>query len=220
MAHDTSDEPRWRRLPEERPRQILVAAFRTFAERGLANARLEDIARSAGVSKATIYLYFSSKEELFREVVRETVGGAIDEIERTLKAETATEDLLLFMQSHWRFIRSPVFPCLHRWVIAELSAFPDLADFYSREVIGRGHRLLRTILERGMESGEFRRMDSLVAARMLIALFISHGTWCHQPKLFTAVAGRSDEQLLEEIKQFYLSAIRNASEARTAESHR
>jgi AcrR family transcriptional regulator len=83
MAHDTSAEPRWRRLPEERPRQILVAAFRTFAEQGLTNARLEDIAKAAGVSKATIYLYFSSKEELFREVVRETVGGAIERPPKT-----------------------------------------------------------------------------------------------------------------------------------------
>src|SRR5271169_5981229 len=110
-------EPRWRRMPEERPRQILEAAFRTFSDCGLANARLEEIAKRAGVSKATIYLYFPNKEELFREVVRHTVGDAIDETERTLKGETATEDLLQFMQAHWRFVRSATFPPLYRWVI-------------------------------------------------------------------------------------------------------
>src|SRR5215831_14907027 len=65
--------PRWRRLPEERPRQILEAALDVFGERGLAGARLDDIARRAGVSKGTIYLYFPNKEELFREVIRAIV---------------------------------------------------------------------------------------------------------------------------------------------------
>ena len=70
-------EPRWRRLPEERPKQILEAALAVFAERGLAAARLEDIAKRAGVSKGTIYLYFENKEELFRGVVRDTVIAVI-----------------------------------------------------------------------------------------------------------------------------------------------
>src|SRR6478752_5108877 len=72
------NEPRWRRLPEERPKQILDAALAVFAERGLAAARLEDIAKLAGVSKGTIYLYFANKEELFRGVVRSTVIELID----------------------------------------------------------------------------------------------------------------------------------------------
>ena len=66
-------DSRWRRLPEERPGQILEAAVAVFAEHGISAAKLEDIAALAGVSKGTIYLYFSSKEELFREVVRLTV---------------------------------------------------------------------------------------------------------------------------------------------------
>jgi AcrR family transcriptional regulator len=206
-------------MPEERPRQILEAAFRTFSDSGLANARLEEIAKRAGVSKATIYLYFPNKEELFREVVRHTVGDAIDETERTLKGETATEDLLQFMQAHWRFVRSATFPPLYRWVIADLMAFPDLAEFYSKEVIGRGHRLLRSIIERGIERGEFRSIDPAVAARMLIALLLTHGTWCHQPKMCPSIADRSDKQLLEEIKDFYLAAIRPAPVVRTTESH-
>jgi len=212
-------EPRWRRMPEERPRQILEAAFHTFSESGLANARLEQIARRAGVSKATIYLYFPNKEELFREVVRQTVGDAIDESERTLKGETATEDLLQFMQAQWQFIRSATFPSLHRWVIAELPAFPDLAEFYSREVIGRGQRILRSILERGVDRGEFRRIDPTVAARMLMALFVTHGAWYHRPTLCSSISGRSDQQLLEEIKEFYLNAIRRAPSARATGSH-
>ena len=70
-AQPASNEPRWRRLPEERPRQILTAALEVFGEHGLAAARLEDIAKRAGLSKGTIYLYFPNKEELFREMVRQ-----------------------------------------------------------------------------------------------------------------------------------------------------
>src|SRR6478672_8571642 len=80
-------EPRWRRLPEERPRQILDAAFAVFAERGLAAARLDDIAKRAGLSKGTIYLYFPNKEELFREVVHSTVIEFIERGEAALETE-------------------------------------------------------------------------------------------------------------------------------------
>src|ERR1017187_10788364 len=76
-THATSHDPRWRRLPEERPQQILDAALSVFSEHGIDAAKLEEIAARAGVSKGTIYLYFPSKEELFREVVRRKVGPAI-----------------------------------------------------------------------------------------------------------------------------------------------
>ncbi len=211
-------EPKWRRKPEERPRQILDAAFETFAEHGLASARLEDIARRAGVSKGTIYLYFPSKEDLFREVVRHTVGDAIDEVERRLTGPTAMDDLNSFMDAHWRFLCSPKFPPLQRWVHGELTDFPELASFYGQEVLGRGRRLLRAIIERGMERGEFRPMDAGVAARALIALLVTYGNWRHRPVLCDSIDGRSDAQLLAEIKQFYLSAIRPMPDAANANS--
>ena len=72
-------EPRWRRLPGERPGQILQAALAVFGERGLSASRLEDIAKRAGLSKGTIYLYFPNKEELFREMVRHTVVSQIEQ---------------------------------------------------------------------------------------------------------------------------------------------
>lgn len=205
-------EPKWRRRPEERPRQILDAAFETFAEHGLASARLEDIARRAGVSKGTIYLYFPSKEDLFREVVRHTVGDAIDEVERRLAGPTAMDDLNAFMDTHWRFLCSPKFPPLQRWLHGELTAYPELASFYGEEVLGRGRRLLRQILERGMARGEFRRMDAGAAARALIALSVTYGNWRHRPVLCESLEGRSDQQMLEEIKQFYLAALRPVPE--------
>src|SRR5476651_1052584 len=77
-----SAQPKWRRRPEHRPQQIIEAALEVFGECGLANARLQDIAERAGVSKGTIYLYFPNKEELFREMVRQTAVAAIEYAER------------------------------------------------------------------------------------------------------------------------------------------
>src|SRR5215218_8858721 len=188
-------EPRWRRLPEERPKQILDAALAVFAERGLAAARLEDIAKRAGVSKGTIYLYFANKEELFRGVVRESV---ISFIERGEARFAVDRDPILaldtWMEGHWRWIRSDIFPALH--------------EFYSVEVVGRAQRLVCEILERGMETGVFRRMDPLVAARMLSALMVTHGTWYHQKHSFKSIANIPDDVLVSQIRDFFLHALR------------
>src|SRR5918911_963685 len=96
--HTNGRGPRWRRRPEERPQQILDAALTVFGERGLAGARLEDIARRAGVSKGTIYLYFPNKEELFVEMIREKVIANLEREESRLDdGGTATEQLRGYM---------------------------------------------------------------------------------------------------------------------------
>jgi AcrR family transcriptional regulator len=202
-------EPRWRRLPEERPKQILDAALAVFAERGLAAARLEDIAKRAGVSKGTIYLYFANKEELFRGVVRSTVIAFIERSEAIFEAERdPIRALDVWMAGHWDWIRSPVFPAIHRLVNSELRDFPDLHAFYATEVIGRAHRLVCEVLEHGMDVGVFRRMDALVAARMLHALMVTHGTWYHQKNSFKSIANIPDGVLLAQIRDFFLQALR------------
>jgi AcrR family transcriptional regulator len=206
-------EPRWRRLPEERPKQILDAALAVFAERGLAAARLDDIAKRAGVSKGTIYLYFANKEELFRGVVRGTVIAFIERGEALFEAEPDPERALdAWMEGHWAWIRSSTFPAMHRLVSSELRDFPDLSAFYATEVVGRAQRLVCGILERGMETGVFRRMDPLVAARMLSALFATHGTWYHQKNSFKSVANIADDVLLSQIRDFFFHAMRPSDE--------
>src|SRR4051812_4456746 len=102
MTVPAEQEPRWRRLPEERPHQILEAALAEFGERGLGAARLEDIARRAGVSKGTIYLYFANKEELFRGVIRNTVVPQLERSERAIGAsrESVSDTLRTFMRSY------------------------------------------------------------------------------------------------------------------------
>ncbi|HZZ36431.1 MAG TPA: helix-turn-helix domain-containing protein, partial [Caulobacteraceae bacterium] len=81
-----SGSPRWRRRKDERPSEIVAAALAVFAEKGFAAARLDDIAARAGVSKGALYLYFETKEELFRAVVSDTVAPNIDTLAGLVEA--------------------------------------------------------------------------------------------------------------------------------------
>src|SRR5258708_14984975 len=202
-------EPRWRRLPEERPAQILDAALDVFAERGVSAARLDDIAKRAGLSKGTIYLYFPNKEVLFREVIRQTVVSEIESWERDFEQATtsATVSLERHMRRYWLFIRSPKFAPIFRLIHAELSQYPDLARFYAEEVVTRGHRLLASIIRRGIEQGEFRDVAPLVAARMLSAPFVLHGIWCPHREAFTWMGTKTDAEVFAELMNYNLSTL-------------
>src|ERR1700737_1059172 len=199
--------PKWRRCPEDRPEQIIKAALEVFGECGLANARLQDIAERAGVSKGTIYLYLPNKEELFREMVRKTAVAAIERAERAHVPGTPTNQLLAFMRGYWAFVRSPVFITIYRLVLGELHQFPDLARFYAHEVVARGQKLMAGIISRGIDAGEFREIDPMVAARMLVAIIVMNGIWRDEHTGVPLLAHKSDEEVFTELAQFYLHSI-------------
>ena len=131
--------PKWRRRPEHRPQQIIEAALEVFGECGLAKSRLQDIADRAGVSKGTIYLYFPNKEELFREMVRQTAVAAIENAEKTITHGTPTEQLCAAMRGYWNFVRSPVFSTIYRLVRSnQIPAFHIGSDWrFNIEAIDR-----------------------------------------------------------------------------------
>jgi AcrR family transcriptional regulator len=206
---ETVNEPRWRRLPEERPKQIIDAALEVFAERGLSAARLDDIAKIAGLSKGTIYLYFPNKEELFREVVRTTVIEYIARAELIFETERdALSALRVWMEEYWKRLRSPVFPAMHRIFTSELQSFPDLAAFYATEVVERSQRLVCGMVQRAIDDGVFRRTDPLVASRMLSALFVSHAMWYHRRNCFKSISDIPGDELLAQIRDFFFAAMR------------
>ncbi len=207
MPPTKSAPPKWRRCPEDRPEQIIKAALQVFGECGLANARLQDIAERAGVSKGTIYLYFPNKEELFREMIRQTAVAALERAEKAITQGTPTEQLLAFMKGYWQFVRSPVFSTIYRLVLGELHQFPDLAKFYAHDVVARGLRLLSGIIRRGTDTGEFREIDPLLAARMLVALIVMNGIWRDEHTGVPLLAHKSDEEVFRELAQFYLHSI-------------
>ena len=199
--------PKWRRCPEDRPGQIIEAALQVFGERGLANARLQDIAVKAGVSKGTIYLYFPNKEELFREMIRRTAIAAIERAEQANTQGKPTSQLLAFMKGYWAFVRSPVFITIYRLVLGELHQFPDLAKFYAIEVVARGQKLLSGIIQKGIDAGEFREMDPMIAARMLVALTVMNGIWRDEHTGVPLLAHKSDDEVFRELAEFYIHSI-------------
>ena len=204
-------EPKRRRAPETRPQQILDAAFHEFGERGLAGARLDDIAKRAHVAKGTIYLYFPNKEELFREMVRQSMVQALnrnEEIVAERADESSTEQLTALFHVWWKFLRSERFAVVHRLVIGELHNFPDLMQFYADEVIMRGRGLVSRVLARGIARGEFRQIDPDVAARMMSALGVSHSIWCARRSFFPALLSTSDDELGAQLLDFFLHALR------------
>jgi AcrR family transcriptional regulator len=171
---------RWRRRKEERPGEILEAALDIFAERGYAATRLEDVAARAGVTKGTAYLYFRNKEELFKAVVGGYIVPAIEQLEGASRAPGPVSDLLrriagIFLEK----VLDSRFSAIPKLVIAEASNFPELGRFYLDEVVGRGRRLIGSLLRRGIEAGEFREVDVEHAVYCLIAPMLFSALWKH-----------------------------------------
>lgn len=213
MATDAGvqQSERRRRDPEARPQQILDAAFKEFALKGLAGARLDDIAHGANVAKGTIYLYFPNKEALFREMVRTTTINALENAEAQLRAtdgDSATNQLRTIAAGWWGFLRTERWAVVHRLVQAELPQFPDLMQFYVDEVVNRSRRLMSGIIARGIATGEFRPIDPDIGARMFSALSITHSSWCAKREFFPGLLKRTDSQVHDEIIDFYLHALR------------
>ena len=162
------------RRKEARPGELLDAALDLFVEKGFAATRAEEVAVRAGVSKGTLFLYFPSKEELFKAVVRENIAGRFGEWNKEFEAfEGNTADMVrFFMHSWWDHIGATRASGITKLIISEARNFPELAAFYQQEVIRPGTELIRRILQRGMDRGEFRQLDLDYAVFNIVAPMI------------------------------------------------
>jgi AcrR family transcriptional regulator len=181
MSANLKSEPRWERRKDDRPSELVAAALDLFVEKGFATTRLEDVASRAGVSKGTLYLYFDSKEALFRAVVRSTIIPAITEAERLVEHfdGPASELLRAIIHGWWRLIGSSKAGGIPKLMIAEARNFPEMAQFYHDEVIVRGLEMVRRALQRGIDSGEFRPVDLEPAVHVIIAPLVHFACWQH-----------------------------------------
>lgn len=163
--------PQRQRRKEARPQELLAAALALFVEKGFAATRSEEVAARAGVSKGTLYLYYPSKEELFKAVVRENLASHIADGQQMLAQHEGSMAELLRQVSHEWWQRIGLGPAggITKIMMAEARNFPELAQFYVDEVIAPTHRLLAGLLERGMASGEFRPIEVDDAVHVLIA---------------------------------------------------
>jgi AcrR family transcriptional regulator len=160
-----------------RRQAILDAALTVFAERGYEAARLDDVARHAGVAKGTLYLYFEDKEALFEALVRSAVSPILDTVANAANVpDLKTADLLdLAFAMFNKEVLGTKRRLLLRLIVSEGPRFPALAAFYHREVVSRGVKLMRAIAQRAVERGEFptdaaARFPQLIFAPLLLAV--------------------------------------------------
>lgn len=160
-----------RRRKEARPSELIAAALELFAEKGFSGTRLDDVATRAGVSKGTLYLYFDSKEALFKAVVEEGIVTVLIAAEQRLAdySGSASELLREMLFRWWEHIGSTPLAGVTKLITAESRNFPEIARFYQEQVIARGRALLRSALRRGIDRGEFRDLDVETAIDLVIA---------------------------------------------------
>lgn len=157
----TAPTPVRQRRKEARPSELLDAALELFVEKGFAATRAEEVAARAGVSKGTLYLYFPSKEELLKAVIGHTLQADIARgAERIAQAEGQPSQLLLELMTEWwtAVVDSPS-SAVFKLVMTEVRNFPEIGAYYVREVVDPGHRLIGSLVQRGIDQGEFRQID-------------------------------------------------------------
>ncbi len=169
-----SVRPPRQRLKDIRPQQLLDAALTLFVEKGFTATRSEEVATLAGVSKGTLYLYYPSKEELFKAVVRQNISKLIGEGSEVVAAfdGNTSELLLMLFDVWWDRVADSNAGGLHKVVLAEVRNFPELAQFYADEVIRPAHRLFEDVVRRGITRGEFRPVDTCAVAHAVMAPMI------------------------------------------------
>ncbi|MEX0706530.1 MAG: TetR/AcrR family transcriptional regulator [Woeseia sp.] len=198
---------RFRRRKDDRPAEITAAAMDAFAEHGYDATPVASVAERAGVSKGLLYRYFSTKEDLFKAVVRRFIVPRVDALQAAVaSSELGAEDFLRgpFLDFAKQIPRSRARFVL-RLMIAEGYKHPDLTRWYWEHVASHGLAALQQLVERGVHNGEFRpsaleRFPQLLLSPVILSVIWTLVFQCHH-KLDT-------DAFLEAHIDLLLSAIR------------
>jgi len=169
------------RRKEARPQELLSAALSLFVEKGFAATKVEEIAARAGVSKGTLFLYFNSKEDLFKAVIRANLAEHFPVWNKEFaEFKGSTEEMVNYaMQSWWKRIGNTEASGITKLVTSEASNFPDVVQFYEAEVMRPGQALFKKILQRGIDQGEFKKLDTDQAVFSLVSVILFLSMWKH-----------------------------------------
>jgi AcrR family transcriptional regulator len=185
---NASPNARWRRRKDARPGDIVAAALELFTEKGFAAARTEEIARRAGISKGTLYLYFETKEDLFRAVVREVVVPNVEAVSSTLLASEMPFDAMVrvFLPRFADTVARLPIGAVAKMVIGESRNFPELAKVWHDDVILKAVGLLAGLLEQAQARGEVRTGDPRIQAFSIMGPMMIGVLW---RETFTPIGG-------------------------------
>jgi AcrR family transcriptional regulator len=187
----------------------MAAAAKVFARDGLRGTSLDQVAREAGITKGTIYLYYRNKEDLFLATMRQKSAEAFAALEAAGRAGGRGDirrRLALFAEAAYRAMGSPEALPIIQMVLAEAGRFPETGELFFREFILKNNRRLAAVLEQGMAAGELRRADSLVAARGLIGMLL---VFVLSQKMLGGerVLPLSDRRILRTVTSIFLDGI-------------
>lgn len=174
-------KPRFRRRKEDRPDEIAEAAFVEFSNKGFDGARVDDVARRAGVSKGLLYLYFRTKEELFKAVIRRFIVPRVQELEEGIRDTPLSGEAFLrgpFLTFAKQVPKSPA-RVLIRLIISEGPKYPDLVRYYWEHVVSHGIAAIRHLVARSIQAGEFRESALDEFPQLLISPVLISVVWCN-----------------------------------------
>jgi AcrR family transcriptional regulator len=180
-AADSTVHRRWQRRPDERPLALMASAFRLLTEQGYRRIRVEDVAEDAGVSKATVYHYFASKDDLLTRSVASRIADKHASIEHRLASAGGgpSDRLTLFLHQLWTIALTPQAGLWQRLLVSEIvTEAPDVFAVWARGFVQRW-RIVEQLIAEGQRDGEFRPdVDAEVAARMIVSA-LSHQALFH-----------------------------------------
>lgn len=207
---EQSDSRRHQRRKAARPGEIIAAALALFVEHGFAATRLEDVARRAGVSKGTVYLYFDSKEALFEAVVREVVIPQVERSELLAQQHRGSQAELLeqLVMNWWQSVSAGPVCGIPKLIVAESANFPQASQFFVDNVINRVRGIFNKVIEKGIEQGEFRQIDPEYVTRLLMSPMVLLAIWRHSLKPYDQTFPVDEETYLQQHLDLFLNGLK------------
>ncbi len=198
---------RWKRRKEARPEEITDAALQLFTEKGFSATRMIDVAKAAGISKGTLYLYFESKEAIFRDVVKQRITPQLDTVEKLVEEFQGTHaDLLKQMINGWWVgVACTPLSAIPKIIVSESGNFPELAEYFTNTVVIRSRNLFSKVISRGILSGEFRLYEAETVARLVIAPLVQATIWMHSLRPYDDETGT--QNYLQLHTEFILNSL-------------
>jgi AcrR family transcriptional regulator len=204
-----SEIPVRQRRKEARPAEIMAAALDLFVERGFAATKLDDVAARAGVSKGTLYLYFSSKEELFKAVIQQGILPVLEQGEEMLAQHSGDTASLLrsLIFRWWEMVASTKLSGIPKLIISEAGNFPEVARYFHDNVSQSIDELLGRVLQAGIDKGEFRRVDIESAVDVITAPILMREIWKRSMAPFSCRGATDSEVYLRTYIDLLLNGL-------------
>jgi AcrR family transcriptional regulator len=200
-----TDGPKFRRRKADRPAEIVAAALAVFAEKGFAAAKLDEIAARAGVSKGAVYLYFETKEDIFRAVVDQAIAPNVEAVKAMASAHPGPlADLLRGVAAHLgHVIETTPMGGVLKMVVGEARNFPEIARVWHDDLVAHALGAMTGAIRAAQVRGEVKPGDPRTYALQLVSPVLMAVLWREtfvpvgaEPFDMPAVLGQHVETLL------------------------